>query len=169
MGRHVEYKGFRYLIDASNRLDDKYVFYIAGTGELTEELKKQASNDPKVVFLGRISDSDRRAYLQACDITCFPSITRNEAFGLALAEGMYFGKPAVTFSISGSGVNYVSINRVTGIECPNRDVDAYAEAIKELADNSELRKQYGEAARQRIVNNFTEKKFKENLSKLIEV
>ena len=44
-------------------------------------------DDDKVEFLGRITDSDRRSYLYACDIVCFPSVTRNEGFGLALAEG----------------------------------------------------------------------------------
>ena len=61
---------------------------------------------------------------------CFPSISKNEAFGLALAEGMYYEKPAVTFTIPGSGVNYVSLNRVTGIEVENRNVEKYADAMR---------------------------------------
>ena len=74
---------------------------IAGKGELTESLKAKAKNDQKIEFIGLISDFEKRAYLHACDIFCFPSITKNEAFGIALAEGMYFGKPAVTFTIAG--------------------------------------------------------------------
>ena len=62
----------------------------------------------------------------ACDVFCFPSVTKNEAFGIALAEGMYFGKPAVTFTIPGSGVNYVNLDGVTGIECKNADCKDYA-------------------------------------------
>lgn len=168
IGRHVPYKGLQYLIDASKMLGNgKVHFIIAGTGELTEELKERAKNDTKVEFVGKITDSQRRAYLYACDIFCFPSITRNEGFGLALAEGMYYGKPAITFTIRGSGVNYVNLNGVTGIECPNRDSKAYAEAIEKLAKDETLRKQYGNAARNRILNNFTQEKFKENLSGLI--
>lgn len=169
IGRHVPYKGLKYLIEASKIIGDEPIhFLIAGTGELTEELKAQANGDSKVEFLGRISDSDRRAYLQACDIVCFPSITRNEGFGLALAEGMYFGKPAVTFSIPGSGVNFVNINGVTGIECPNRDSKAYAEALLKLAQDDELRKKYGSNARQRVLDNFTESRFDENIKKLVD-
>ena len=85
---------------------------------------------------------DRRAYLYSCDIVCFLSITRNEGFGLALAKEMYFGKTAVTFTIPVSGVNYVNLDCVTGIECPNSDIKAYAKAIKELCDD-ELWEQYG--------------------------
>ena len=167
MGRHVPYKGFRYLIDAASKLDDNYIFFIAGSGELTDELKAQASGNSNVVFLGRISDSDRRVYLQACDIFCFPSITRNEGFGLALAEAMYFGVPGVTFHITGSGVNYVNLDGVTGIECPNSDSNDYSEAIKKLANDNLLRKKYGEAARKRVLDNFTEENFKKNIQRLL--
>lgn len=168
IGRHVPYKGLKYLIEASKLMGDASIhFLIAGTGELTEELQAQAIGDEKVEFLGRISDSDRRAYLYACDIVCFPSITRNEGFGLALAEGMYFGHPAVTFTIPGSGVNYVNLNGITGIECPNCDSKAYAEALLKLIQDDDLRKQYGDNARQRVLDNFTESSFDENVRKLI--
>lgn len=168
IGRHVPYKGLRYLIEASKKLgDEKIHFFIAGSGELTQELKELAKDDAKIEFLGRISDSERKAYLYAADIFCFPSITRNEGFGLALAEGMYFGKPAVTFTIPGSGVNYVNLDGVTGIECPNCDTQAYANALKKLCEDDELRVKYGNAARQRVIENFTTKRFEENIKKLL--
>lgn len=168
IGRHVPYKGLKYLIEASKLLkNSKMHFFIAGVGELTDELKRQANNDSKIEFIGKITDSERISYLQACDVICFPSITRNEGFGLALAEGMYFGKPAITFNIPGSGVNYVNLNGETGIECPNGDSEAYASALVKLAQNVELRKKYGMAARKRVMNNFTVSKFEENIKKLI--
>lgn len=169
IGRHVPYKGLRYLIEASRKIEDQKIhFFIAGQGELTEELKALAEGDEKVEFIGQISNSDRRAYLCACDMICFPSVTRNEAFGLALAEGMYFGKPAVTFTIPGSGVNYVNLNGVTGIECPNGDSQAYADALSELSRNDDLRERYGANARQRVLDHFTAVQFNENVKKLID-
>lgn len=169
IGRHVPYKGLKYLIEASKKLkNEKIHFFIAGSGELTEELKVLAKEDIKIEFLERISDSERKSYLYACDIFCFPSITRNEGFGLALAEGMYFGKPAVTFTIPGSGVNYVNLDGVTGIECPNCNTQAYAEALKKLCHNDHLREKYGKAARERVLNNFTTSKFEENIKQLID-
>ena len=167
VGRHVEYKGFKHLIEASKLLDDNFVIGITGKGPLTDELKAQAAGDDKFKFLGLVSDVELRARLMTCDIFCFPSVTKNEAFGLALAEGMYFGHPAVTFTIEGSGVNYVSINGVTGIECPNGDSKAYAEALKTLANDPELRAKYGEAARARVVENFTFEMFKKNIIDLV--
>ncbi len=156
IGRHVPYKGLTYMIKASKELGEADIqFIVAGSGELTKTLKEEAKGDSKIEFIGRITDSERRSYLYACDIVCFPSITRNEGFGLALAEGMYFGHPAVTFTIKGSGVNYVNINGVTGIECPNRDHIAYAKALKRLSTDKNLRDKMGRAARKRVLDHFT--------------
>lgn len=167
VGRHVPYKGLTYLIDASKYLDDRFRILIGGQGLLTESLKKQANGDVKIEFVGRLSDDQLVAHYNSCDIFCFPSITKNEAFGMALAEAMFFAKPAVTFTIPGSGVNYVNLDGVTGIECPNGDSKAYADALKKLAGDQELREKYGNAARQRVLDNFTEDIFAENLLRLI--
>ena len=168
VGRHVPYKGFKYLVEAAKYLDDRFIVFIAGIGDETENLKELAKHDSKVIFLGKVSDSDLLSYYLSMDIFCFPSITKNEAFGIALAEGMYFGKPAVTFTIAGSGVNYVNLNGVTGIECPNCDYRAYARAIKKLSDDVTLREKMGKAARQRILDNFTADRFKRNIQSLID-
>lgn len=168
VGRHTEYKGFTYLIQASRRLDDSFHIYIAGTGELTDTLNREAENDKKITLTGRVSDEELKALLLAADIFCFPSITKNEAFGLALAEAMYYGKPSVTFTIEGSGVNYVNVNGTTGLECPNRDYRAYAEAMDKLGKNEELRKRYGEAARKRVLGNFTTEQFNRNIRGLMD-
>lgn len=165
VGRHVPYKGMEYLIRASKLLDDNFKIYIGGQGPLTDSLKELAKDDDKVEFIGKVLDDNLMAHFIACDMFCFPSITKNEAFGIALAEAMYYGKPAVTFTINCSGVNYVSLNGITGIEVENRNVEAYAKAITELADNEAMRLQYGHNAKIRVEENFTFDKFKEYLQK----
>mgnify|MGYP002795921521 CR=1 FL=1 len=167
VGRHVPYKGIEYLVRASKFLDDNYAVCIGGSGPLTSELKKLAEGDAKVNFLGRVSDAELKAYLCACDIFCFPSVTKNEAFGIALAEAMSFAKPAVTFTIPGSGVNYVSLDGVTGLECPNGNAEAYAAALRTLAEDDTLRKRCGEAARARVQALFTQEKFAEHVDRLL--
>lgn len=166
-GRHVGYKGYEYLIDAAEKLNGNLRVLLGGSGPLTEKLKKYAAEKGnRVEFLGKLSESQLKAYLCACNIFCFPSVGRNEAFGLALAEAMYFGKPAVTFTIPGSGVNYVSVNGETGIEVANRDSAAFAEAVNTLASDDGLRKKYGEAAKDRVERLFTKKKFSEKVRRM---
>lgn len=168
VGRHTKYKGFKYLVQAAHLLDDRFQVYITGKGEETENLKVEAGDDKKIHFLGLVDDIELKGYFTAMDIFCFPSITRNEAFGLALAEGMYYGKPAVTFTIPNSGVNYVCLNGVTGIEVPNKDISAYAEALKKLADDKDLRDKYGIAGKKRVEENFLNIQFKDNIVRVID-
>ena len=166
-GRHVEYKGITYLVKASKKLDDSYAVLIGGKGPLTEGLKEEAKDDNKVEFLGRISDDDLKAYLLACDIFCFPSITKNEAFGIGLAEAMYYGKAVITFNIPGSGVNYVSIKDETGLEVENQNVEAYAEAIKKLSNDNELRLKFEKNSKDRVNELFLDSRFNTLVNELI--
>lgn len=167
LGRHVPYKGLKYLVEASKYLSEDFKIFIGGVGPLTDELKKQAICDDKIVFLGKVSDDDLKGYLLAMDIYAFPSITKNEAFGISLAEAMYFAHPAVTFHVDGSGVNYVSLNGITGIEVENSNAKLFADALEKLKLDDELRKKLGDKARERVINNFTFKQFSDNINKLI--
>ena len=154
VGRHIHYKGLPYLLEAERYVHSDSVFVIAGNGPLTEELRKQ-TDSKRVYFVGRISDDELRQYLHAASVFAFPSVTKNEAFGLALAEAMYCHTPAVTFTIHGSGVNWVSLNGVTGIEVTNRDANALAKALDTLLADDALRQRMGEAAHRRVSDNFT--------------
>lgn len=156
MGRHAKYKGLPHLIEAERWLKSNCVIVIAGNGELTDKLKKQVTDyhQDRIHFVGRLSDKDLRCYLHASSIFAFPSVSKNEAFGVALAEAMYCGVPAVTFKIPGSGVNWVNINGETGIEVPNGDSKAYAAALDRLLTDNSLRVKYGKAAHKRVENNF---------------
>lgn len=153
IGVHREYKGLRYLIGSAKYLSDDYVVVIAGKGPLTDELKNQVLelNLHNVEFIGRISDEEKKLYLWASDVFAFPSITKNEAFGIALAEALYCGLPAVTFTIEGSGVNWVNQDGVTGIEVHSFDAKKYADALMSIS-----KEKYGKAARNWVKENFTE-------------
>ncbi|MBR3071705.1 glycosyltransferase [Fibrobacter sp.] len=163
VGRLVPYKGFNYLIKSAQKLDNHYIFYIIGDGEQKKALQRQSKNCPSVKFLGKLTDDELKAYYIAADIFCFSSITKNEAFGIALAEAMYFGLPTVTYTIPGSGVNYVSLNGETGLEVPNRDTVAFANAIKELS-STDKKNYYGPKAYLRIMEKFLFNQFKSNLA-----
>lgn len=154
VGRHIQYKGLPYLIEAERKVKCDCVFVIAGGGPLTEELKAQCQSE-RVHFVGRISDDDLRCYHYAAKVFAFPSITKNEAFGVALAEAMYCHTPAVTFTIEGSGVNWVSINHETCLEVANRDTDAYAQALDRLLTDEALYAKLSEAGHQRVQKMFT--------------
>lgn len=154
VGRHVPYKGLKYLIEAEKYIQNNCAIIIAGEGVLTPQLKQQTKSN-RVFFIGKISEDELKCYMYAADIFAFPSITKNEAFGLALAEGMFCNAVPVTFKITGSGVNYVSLNGITGIEVENSNSIEYAKAIDTILSNEELKKQYAKAAHDRVLKLFT--------------
>lgn len=156
-GRHIPYKGLDNLIKADAFIHDNCVILIGGEGPIDKELKAIPHSD-RVKFLGRLSDDSLRQHLHAADIFAFPSNTKAEAFGIALAEAMYCRCAPVSHTIAGSGVNWVSIGGETGIEVPLNDVKALARAINTLIDDEALCRRYAEAARQRIIENFTREK-----------
>lgn len=167
IGRHIQYKGLPWLIEAEKYVKSDCVFVIAGGGPLTEQLKNNC-HSKRVYFVGRLSDDELRWHHYAASVFAFPSITKNEAFGVALAEAMYCYTPAVTFTIPGSGVNWVNLNGVTSIECPNRDAVAFAAAIDKLLSDDGLAKEYAKAGHQRVVENFTIPKMMEKMNKVYE-
>lgn len=158
MGRHTKYKGLPHLIMADKYMKSDCAIVIGGQGPLTESLKKQveANRSNRIHFVGRLSNDDMRCYLRAASVFAFPSVTKNEAFGVALAEAMYCYTPAVTFSIDGSGVNWVNLHRQTGLEVvqdANQDIN-YAAAIDKLVEDKDLNAKYAKAAHDRVEQNF---------------
>jgi len=162
VGRHIEYKGLPHLIRAAEYVKSDCKIVIAGSGPLTEGLKAQCKSD-KVVFVGRVSDGQLRQYHYAAKVFAFPSITKNEAFGVALVEAMYAGTPAVTFTIEGSGVNWVSINNETCLEVENGNDKAFAEAIDRLLADEALWRRLSAAGIKRVKENFTVPKMCEEM------
>ena len=104
VGRHIPYKGIDLLLKAEQKVKADCVFVIGGTGAATEKLKAMTHSD-RVVFIGRIPHDDMRCYYHAADVFGFASNTKQEAFGIALAEAMYCKCVPVTFTLVGTGVN----------------------------------------------------------------
>lgn len=162
IGRHIQYKGLPWLVEAEKYVKSDCVFVVAGAGPLTDQLKEECQSK-RVFFVGRLSDKELVWHHMAASVFAFPSITKNEAFGVALAEAMYCYTPAVTFTIEGSGVNWVNLNGMTGIECPNKDSKAFAAAIDKLLSDDNLAREYAVAAHRRVVENFTIPKMMEKM------
>jgi glycosyltransferase involved in cell wall biosynthesis len=154
IGRHVSYKGIHLLMEAEPLIDSDCAILIAGSGPLTEKIKESIIS-PRIHLVGRISNEELKCNLYAASVFAFPSITKNEAFGVALAEAMYCGVPPVTFTIKGSGVNWVNLKNITGLEVENGNIVAYANAINELLRNETLRLTLGKNAAKRVRENFT--------------
>jgi rhamnosyl/mannosyltransferase len=103
-------------------------------------------------MLGHVPFNDLPCYYQACDVFCMPSTVRAEAYGVAMVEAMVMGKPIVASDIAGSGVPWV--NTGTGINLPVGQPGPLATTLRQLMDDTALRKRLGAAARQRYLQEF---------------
>jgi rhamnosyl/mannosyltransferase len=153
VGRHVSYKGLIYLIKATKFLSDDYRIVIAGYGPLTYELSQ--NTNPIIEFIGSIDDDMKLAYLTACDCFAFPSISKNEAFGIALLEAMVAKKPSVTFRVNGSGISYVCPKGVCGLEARLYDFRELASNITKICEDNELSEMLGSNAYNRALRLFS--------------
>lgn len=166
VGRHAAYKGIDYLIEAEKYIQSDCIILIGGRGPETERLKAMTHSE-RIKFIGRIPNEYLRCYYYASDIFAFTSCTKQEAFGIALAEAMYCGSVPVTFTIEGSGVNWVSVGGETGIEVPLGDVKAYAEAIDRLLTDRDLYMKYATAGKNRVVRMFTSERANAQAEKVL--
>jgi rhamnosyl/mannosyltransferase len=155
LGRHVYYKGFEVLIEAMRKVDA--LLFLGGDGPLRNQLIARAREigvEEKVIFAGRIPESELSAYFHACDVFCLPSVEQSEAFGLVQLEAMACGKPVVCTQL-GNGVNVVHQHGITGLAVPPRDAGALACALQALLDDPGLRERMGAAARMRALEEYS--------------
>lgn len=122
-----------------------------GTEEYYEKMIRLANLEKisnRVVFLGH--RDDLHEIIPAMDIICIPS--RNEAFGLTVIESMAAGAAVIG---SSSGALPELLGEEGGVLVDPSDVDAWARAIENLAQDETLRQSLGYAARKRAVNYFS--------------
>ena len=156
-GRLVYYKGADVLLDAFARLHANAELMIAGTGVLESALRQQAEDlgiAERVHFLGRRMTAELRDMFADCDLFVLPSVAQSEAFGIVQLEAMVNAKPIVNTALP-TGVPLVSIDGETGLTVPPGDADALAAAMERLMTDDALRTQYGLAARERVLREFS--------------
>jgi len=148
------YKGLKIAIQAVK--DTNIELVIAGIGSQQRELKSYAISNgiENVVFLGFVSEEEKRCLLDLCYGFVFPSHLRSEAFGISLLEAAGHGKPLVSCEI-GTGTSFVNDHNVTGFVVPPSDSNALKKAMLSLLDDSSLASSMGKSARRRVLELFT--------------
>lgn len=153
LGRLVYYKGFEYLIDAADALDESFRIFIGGDGALYQKLSAQIVRrnlQNRVFLLGALSTQEICNYFEQCDVFVLPSIERTEMFGIVQLEAMGFGKPVVATKIERSGVHDVNVDMQSGLIVPVCDSPALANALRMLKDDRALYAKLSCGAKQRI-------------------
>ena len=104
-GKLAHFKGVDVLLDAARLYEgehpDEILTLIAGEGELSDQLKRQASKNKlkNLHFLGFLDISQLRVLYSAADVSVVPS--RREPFGLVAIEALACGCPVVATNQGG--------------------------------------------------------------------
>jgi len=153
-GRLVDQKGHAYLIDMAVRLKEEnlpFTVLIAGAGPLSPAIEQQITArglQNEVLLPGFVKDT--ASLMQQLDIFILPSLW--EGFGFAMVEAMAAGLPVIAFDLT-SNPEIVEHGR-TGLLVAPKQPMALAAAVATLAKDPALRRQMGEAGRQRAAERF---------------
>ena len=146
-------KGIDYLIDAVEALPGDISVHLLLVGRMdAEKLDRRIERSPVRDRIHRTGFVSNAAELTAaCDVFCMPS-TKREGLSRAIIEAMVYRVAPVVTDAGGSPE--LVVDGVSGFVVPPRDAHGLADAIEKLYRDDELRKQMGEAARERIATAF---------------
>lgn len=152
IARFVEYKGYRYMIEALARVARQGIpvdYVMIGDGPLREEMEALArASLPSVTVHRQLDQAGIRAQLGEAQIYLHGSVTLDnghaEAFGIANLEAQAVGTPVVAFRSGGVG-EAVEEGR-TGLLAPERDVATMADHVGALLSDGERWRAFHERA-----------------------
>jgi phosphatidylinositol alpha-mannosyltransferase len=135
IGRHEERKGLEVLLAAFGQLPNEVHLWVAGDGPQTAELKARTAGDPRIHWLGRVSDAEAASRLRGADAFCAPSL-HGESFGVVLLEAMAAQTPIVASDLPG----YRNVARpdVDAVLVPPNEPAALAAALRRVLTDAVL-------------------------------
>jgi glycosyltransferase involved in cell wall biosynthesis len=137
-------KGVEYLVHAMPEVlrayPDAQVVFV---GEYQQVFGEQAYKEkllPMIeplgdhwAFLGVVSEKDKAAFYEVCDVLVLPSINSTESFGMVQIEALTCGTPVVATDLP--GVRQAVITTGQGKIVPPMNADALAQAIIEILES----------------------------------
>ncbi len=147
VGRLVEVKGVRYLIDAVDILRNRGVaveLRICGDGPLRRLLEEQVARlalSNSVRFEGHVAHDALPAVFYRADVFVGPSVSTSlgeaEGFGLTFLEAQAAGLPVIGTDVG--GIPDVIVDGQSGLLVTEKDAGAIAQSVLQLMGDDALR------------------------------
>jgi rhamnosyl/mannosyltransferase len=155
VGRLVYYKGIEVLLEALSLAPEANLCVVGDGAERDrlQALSLRLGVASRAQFLGSIPDDELLNAFADADVFVLPSVSRAEAFGLAMVEAMANGLPAISTTL-GTGTDWVNLDGVSGVVVQPGDPKALAGAIDALGDTV-LRARLGAGAFERAQTMFS--------------
>jgi glycosyltransferase involved in cell wall biosynthesis/GT2 family glycosyltransferase len=147
-GRLHRWKRADLVIDAFAHVKAHVPLKIVGTGEDEAALRARAAGDPRIEFLGHVSESALvELYAGALAV---PFVPRFEDYGLITIEAFNSRKPVITCTDSGETLEFVRDGETGFVTAP--DPRAIAERIDWLAGHRAAARAMGERGRRAVAH-----------------
>jgi glycosyltransferase involved in cell wall biosynthesis len=142
-------KGADLLPAIMKQLGEKYILLLA-----TGQRKTNFDSQKNIINIGHQDPGHLVMAYNRCNIFLTPS--RLEGFGLSVAEAMACGKPVVATNCS--SLPELVVDDKGGFLCRMDDAKDFAEKIRHLAADEELRREMGTFNLKRVEEKFTAKR-----------
>ncbi len=157
VGRLIPIKGYPVLLEACSRLSAQgldWELTMIGDGEMRRQLEQNAQAlgvSNRVKFAGPVSQEEMPHYLDHADVMVISSFM--EGIPVVLMEAMAKEIAVVTTMVG--GIPELIDHGVTGLMVPPASVDGLTDALSRLARDRDLVRQLGQAARQKVLDEFS--------------
>jgi len=137
VSRLIEWKGYRYIIQAAKKVIGKYpnaVFVFVGQGEQKQELielTKQNNVLDNIIFTGWMDRELIPSFYSILDV--YAHTASFEPFGFVIPEAMMNGAPVVS-TPTGSALDAIK-HKENGYLCKYKDADSLADGIFYAIEN----------------------------------
>lgn len=179
LGSFRPWHGVREFVQVAQEVGrerDDILFLMIGAGELLEVLRKEierAGAQDKIILTGAVKYDRVPYYLALADVGVAPF---NTAVHPPLRVGFYWsplkvheymamGLPVVTTDVP--GLDQIARHEREGLLYPEGDTKRLRDAILRLVDDPALAQRLGEAARARVVENFSWQRHAELLERVL--
>lgn len=152
-------KGVYDLVNAVKKIKldgyQEFKLLIGGNGEVEQLQQLILDNDLKneIIYLGWVSGEAKEEYLRSCDVFILPSY--NEGLPMSLLEAMSWGKPVISTRVG--GIPELIRDNQDGRIVDAGSVDQISSTLIELIESEDKRRQFGQSARERIEEKFSDK------------
>ena len=162
VGRLVEKKGLRYLIEAMPKILEKHPdvkLRVAGDGQELRSMKSLSIRlgvARNIEFLGAVVNEALPGLYQTSEVVVFPSIVSadgdREGFGLVLVEAL--GCECAVVATDLPATRDIVKDGETALIIRQKDPRQIADKVIQLFDESELRKTLGTKGRRHVLERF---------------
>jgi phosphatidylinositol alpha-1,6-mannosyltransferase len=172
VGRLDRFKGHKLVINALKYLPEDIIYLIVGGGKeekILKDLVKENKVEGRVIFTGRVPESDLVDFYNVCDVFVLISkFDKNEGEGLPLTpiEAAACRKPIIVGNEDGS--KEACINGVNGFHVSSNDLSSLIDKLLFFYNNKEMALKMGINGRKMVEGNFSYDIFKNKLKEIID-